>query len=248
MGGLFTAVRVGVAFVCGILSGFLVDRLTRESDRRGETTPPVGSCCSGERGRTAPDPGGKTPGEALRYGFVTLPADLAGALVLGLLLAGLISTVLPPDLFQGALSGGPLAFLVATAISLPLYVCATGSIPMAYALIAAGLSPGAALVFLIVGPATNTATVVAVWKMLGRKATLVYLGCLVAVSWMAGYLFNAALGTELIEGGHYHTEAFQPALWQNIGGLLLLALLAAAMWLNGRTIKNAGRTGACCGG
>ena len=113
------------------------------------------------------------PIEALRYGFVTLPADLATVLVIGLLLAGLITTLLPIDLLSGSLSSGPLAFLLATAISLPLYVCATGSIPMTYALLSAGLSPGHSI-FLITGPATNTTTIAAVWKMLGRRAATIY--------------------------------------------------------------------------
>lgn len=124
--------------------------------------------------------------EAVRYGFVTLPADLANALIIGPISAGLITTLLPTDLLTGSLSSGPLAFLIATAISLPLYVCATASIPMAYALIAAGLSPGAALVFLITGPATNTATIVTVRKMLGRSATGIYLASLLIISWLAG--------------------------------------------------------------
>ena len=67
--------------------------------------------------------------------------------------------------------------------------------PQAYALIAAGLSPGAALVFLITGPATNTATIVTVWKMLGRKATAIYLLSLLVISWLAGALFYASLST-----------------------------------------------------
>ena len=67
-----------------------------------------------------------------------MPSSLAIALLVGLALAGLITTLLPANLISGSLSSGPLAFLLATAISLPLYICATASIPMAYALITAG--------------------------------------------------------------------------------------------------------------
>lgn len=96
------------------------------------------SCCASARPK-------RSVAEAVRYGFVTLPADLANALIIGLILAGLINTLLPTDLLTGSLSSGPLASLIATAISLPLYVSATASTPMVYALIAAGLSPGRGL-------------------------------------------------------------------------------------------------------
>ena len=229
LGGLFTVVRVLVAFFCGIVTGYLIEVfckvktpavaevLPSEEDRSNRLDPissltPISGlgsrdqnstisseikpmdCCASQ---SAPERG---PIEALRYGFVTLPSDLATTLAIGLLLAGLITTLLPSDLLSGSLSSGPLAFLLATAISLPLYVCATASIPMAYALLAAGLSPGAALVFLITGPATNTTTIATVWKMLGRRATAIYLASLLVISWLAGWLFNTALSPEAVEG------------------------------------------------
>ena len=95
---------------------------------------------------------------------------------------------------------GPLAFLLATIISLPLYVCATASIPIACSLIAAGLSPGAALVFLIIGPATNTATVVTVWKLLGRAPTFIYLGSLLVVSWLGWRIIECLTGLTACPG------------------------------------------------
>lgn len=240
LGGVFTAVRVAVAFVCGIVTGYLIELFSKE---KTETTPmfspadtpafsmmtpstasmdsPISegsSCCAG------PEPK-RSPTEALRYGFITLPADLGRALLLGLLLAGLITTLLPTNFLTGTLSTGPLAFLLATAISLPLYVCATASIPMAYALIAAGLSPGAALVFLITGPATNTATVVTVWKMLGRSATAIYLTSLLVISWLAGWLFNASLQIEATGAAAQHHEHLHLSIWQHGSGLLLVVIL-----------------------
>ena len=183
------------------------------------------------------------PIEALRYGFVTLPADLATALVIGLLLAGLITTLLPIDLLNGSLSSGPLAFLLATAISLPLYVCATASIPMAYALLSAGLSPGAALVFLIAGPATNTTTIAAVWKMFGRGATTIYLVSLLLISWLAGWLFNIALSVEANEGIAQHNPGLHSNPWQDASGVLMIGLLIFSAWKS-RQVK----VNSCCAG
>jgi uncharacterized membrane protein YraQ (UPF0718 family) len=259
LGGLFAAVRVLVAFFCGIVTGYLIEVFCKVkapavadaspseeglSNRLDpisslmpisalasrDQNPPMSSgiqtmdCCAS---RSVPERG---PIEALRYGFVTLPADLATTLAIGLLLAGLITTLLPSDLLSGALSSGPLAFLLATAISLPLYVCATASIPMAYALLAAGLSPGAALVFLITGPATNTTTIATVWKMLGRGATAIYLASLLLISWLAGWLFNTALSPEAVEGTAHHHEALHSSLWQDASGVLMIGILIFSAW------------------
>lgn len=259
LGGLFTAVRVLVAFVCGIVTGYLIELLCKEPEKDKEAAPafqpmagatftmsqtaatssiPVEtkSCCAS---RAAPK---NNPMEAVRYGFVTLPADLARALIIGLLLAGLITTLMPEDMLSGSLSSGPLAFLLATAISLPLYVCSTASIPMAYALMAAGLSPGAALVFLISGPATNTATIVTVWQMLGRAATATYLFTLLVVSWLSGWLFNEALSTEKNAELMHHHEALHPSLWQHGSGVLLIALLLFSMLVTRKKPKKSGWT------
>ena len=268
LGGVFTAVRIFVAFVCGIVTGYLIEVFCKDQAAEDESheRPPEGSRIP----MLAPTPGApsldlrdfphakpttpnsccaqqpkpkRSPMEALRYGFITLPADLANALIIGLVLAGLITTLMPDDLLTGSLSTGPLAFLLATAISLPLYVCATASIPMAYALMAAGLSPGAALVFLIAGPATNTATIVTVWKMLGRSATAIYLGSLLVISWLAGWLFNAALSHEVETAAMHAHEALHPSLWQHGSGVLLLGALVFSVWKS-----RPNKTESCCGG
>ena len=245
LGGLFTAVRVIVAFICGIVTGYLIELFCKDTNEAKPAAPAMTLTPSAASPLTPPNSGAmpaqdccaskkpaekRSPMEAARYGFITLPADLANALIIGLLLAGLITTLLPEDLLSGSLSTGPLAFLLATAISLPLYVCATASIPMAYALLAAGLSPGAALVFLITGPATNTATIVTVWKMLGRKATAIYLISLLAIAWLAGGLFNAALHSEAAATAAHHHEALHPSLWEHGSAVLLIGLLIFSVW------------------
>ena len=257
--GLFTAVRVLVAFTCGIVTGYLIEVFCKAS------TPVVAEDLTSEEGlsnrlnpsnsmaplntlnsRVPPSPiiskinskdccaslpaQGRGPIKALRYSFVTLPADLATALVIGLLLAGLITTLLPINLLSSSLSSGPLAYILATAISLPLYVCATASIPMAYALLTAGLSPGAALVFLIVGPATNTTTIAAAWKMLGRGATAIYLVSLILISWLAGWLLNTALSDEANGGIAQHHVRLHSSLWQDASGLIMIGLLIFSVW------------------
>jgi len=270
MGGLFATVRVIVALVSGIVTGFLIELFC---NNRVEDNAPPSSPASSLSPTLTPNPQLtpskitsmsmiKTPqvsalkpqvpspqpsrlSTALRYGFINLPADLAVALLVGLALAGLITTLLPPDLISGPISTGPLAFLLATVISLPLYICATASIPMAYALMAAGLSPGAALIFLIAGPATNTATVISLWKMLGHKATLIYLGSLIVIAWIAGGLLNSTRGTHTIEHSVHQHAAMQPELWQHLSGIVLIHILLISLYLC-RPPKTAPKS--CCSG
>ena len=86
---------------------------------------------------------------------------------------------------------GAWGYLGALAVSLPLYVCATGSVPIAAALMAKGLSPGGALVFLVAGPATNAASLGVVKKIAGGRGLWVYLAVIVLGSLSMGALLDA---------------------------------------------------------
>ncbi len=113
--------------------------------------------------------------EALKYAYVEMMEDIGKWLVVGLVVAGLI-TVLIPDGWFTVFQGNTLAsMLLVLAIAMPMYVCATGSIPIAVALMMKGLTPGAALVLLMAGPACNFASMIVVRKVLGMKTTLVYM-------------------------------------------------------------------------
>jgi hypothetical protein len=111
----------------------------------------------------------------IRYALGELWGDLAGWFFFGLLLAGAISALVPDTLITGYLSGGISSMLLMLAFGIPLYICATASTPIAAALILKGVSPGAALVFLLAGPATNMATLTVLASLLGKRTTLVYL-------------------------------------------------------------------------
>lgn len=118
--------------------------------------------------------------EALKYAYVEMMEDIGKWLVVGLVVAGLI-TVLVPEGWFSIFQGNTLAsMLLVLAIAMPMYVCATGSIPIAVALMLKGLTPGAALVLLMAGPACNFASMIVVRKVLGMKTTLVYMLSIVA--------------------------------------------------------------------
>ncbi len=128
---------------------------------------------------------------ALSFAFDELLPDLGPWLILGVALAGAVTALMPADFIGETIGSGLPAYLTMLAISLPLYVCATMSTPLAAALILKGLSPGAALVFLIAGPATNVATVTMVWGVFGRRTTAVYLGSIVFCAVLMGYVTDA---------------------------------------------------------
>jgi uncharacterized membrane protein YraQ (UPF0718 family) len=122
--------------------------------------------------------------KGLHYGFVELLWEIAPWLTVGIVAAGAISALVPQGWLEAALGGGFAAMLVMLVAGVPMYICATASTPVAAALILKGLSPGAALVFLLVGPATNVATLIAVGKSLGVGASLRYLAS-IAISALA---------------------------------------------------------------
>jgi hypothetical protein len=111
----------------------------------------------------------------MRYAFSELLGDIAIWLAFGIIVAGAISYFVPASLVEGYLGNNWQAMLIMLLIGIPLYICATASTPIAAALIAKGMSPGVALVFLLAGPATNIARIFAVGKFLGKRSLIIYL-------------------------------------------------------------------------
>ncbi len=128
--------------------------------------------------------------ESIEYGYGELVEDIGKTLLWAVILGGAIAYFMPAPLVERYLGNPVVSFLVMLAIAVPMYVCATGSIPIAAALIAKGMNPGAALVFLIAGPATNTVTIAVVSQKLGKKAAVLYVIAIVIVAIAMGAAFN----------------------------------------------------------
>jgi hypothetical protein len=111
----------------------------------------------------------------LLYALNEVWDDLAPWFLIGLLLAGVITALVPSEMISEFLGGGLQSMLLMLVIGIPLYICATASTPIAAALILKGVSPGAALVFLLVGPATNITSLTVLFGILGKRATTIYL-------------------------------------------------------------------------
>lgn len=128
--------------------------------------------------------------DTFEYGFLTLPREIVKPLFFGVVIAGFVTTFIPPGLIAKFLSNSSLQILFAVLIGIPIYVCATASIPIALGLIHLGVTPGAALAFLISGPATNLATVGVVKRFLGTRALIVYVVTMIISAFVFGFTFD----------------------------------------------------------
>lgn len=118
--------------------------------------------------------------EALRYAYIDMMESVGKWLVVGLIVAGLITLFVPDSYFEIFKDNSFTSMLLVLCISIPMYLCATGSIPIAVALMMKGLTPGAALVLLMAGPACSVASVLVVSKVLGRRTLIAYLGSIIS--------------------------------------------------------------------
>lgn len=166
-------------------------------------------------------------GRGLSYAARELWGDLAPWYFLGVLLAGAVMGLMPEDFFERHIGSGLPAMLLLLAAGLPLYVCATASTPLAAALILKGVSPGAALVFLLAGPATNLATITVLLATLGKRATAVYLAAIVTCSLLFGMLVDL-----LYEGLGISARAGIGAMAEGIGPEARLAAAAVLLLLS----------------
>ena len=208
LGPFLAVVRPLAALITGIFGGGLVQAFNghqvevhSEVEDGAETQSCSSGCCDEEKPKNR-----SKILEALRYGLVILPRDIGKALIVGVAISGLISAFVAPQALESAFGGGLWPMLAAMAIGIPLYVCATASTPIALGLIHAGLSPGAALVFLISGPATNSAALTTLWKVLGRRTAIIYLLTVAVASLATGLAVDG-----LIAAGALPESALVPA-------------------------------------
>lgn len=179
---VLTVVRPVAAFFTAAAAGIAENFGAREESARHiqpDLSCPVDGCCDGvdcdpEVHRRHHSFREKLSG-GIRYAFTDFWDDLAVYFFIGLILAGLITALIPDHFFTTYMGSGLSAMFIMLAAGIPLYVCATASTPIAAALILKGVSPGAALVFLLVGPATNMATLTVLLGILGKRSTAVYL-------------------------------------------------------------------------
>ncbi|MBA7649006.1 hypothetical protein ES703_56799 [subsurface metagenome] len=223
LGPLFAVFRPLAAFVTGIVGGALVDVFGQSTEDKSRVPPKCSDeCCGGAENS-------KKIARGLKYGFVTLPRDIGKAMLVGLVIAAVISALVPDGYFAEKLGTGILAMVVMMLLGIPVYVCATASVPVAAALILKGLTPGAALVFLMTGPATNAASFVTIWKVLGRATAITYLAAVAGCALLSGILLDY-----IAAGVDFKIAArpgwMLPPAVKHISAVMLLAILTIAIF------------------
>jgi len=217
LGWPFALFKLAVAFVTGLIGGTLVNRFTVPDDQSRHASVVA-----------AAEPGAAGLKGAVRYAVFDLLAAIDLWVLAGVLVAALIATFIPTDSLAGLTwTQGIGSMLLVLAVSIPLYVCTTGSVPIAASLIAAGMPTGTALVFLMAGPATNVATLGAVYRVLGTRVLAIYLGTVIAMSILLGLGFDALLqgihgGWAVSTDGHSGYGEHGPP-YLGIGSALLLS-------------------------
>jgi len=229
----FAVIRPIVAFLTGVIGGIVTDK----TDKSDSVNVPF----SIANERSVPKGFFAKIREMLRYAYVEFLQDIANWLVIGLVIAALISVVVPDDFFSGTIGNEYLSMVIILLASIPVYICATASVPIAAILMLKGLSPGAALVLLMAGPATNAATIAIIGKVMGRKALFSYLGSIITGAMLFGIIINNVLPREWFavseHFGHMsHDHSILP-LWMTTGSAILLVLLL----INGYIQKYKGR-------
>lgn len=179
---LMTVFRPIATFITAVTAGTMDNFFAKKEESRTLKTL---SMATGSEGFSCSCSSCVTPSEgesplrkvhqAARYAYVELLGDISKWLIVGIILAGIISYAIPENLIGTYLGGGITSMFLMLLIGIPLYICATASTPLAATLISKGMSPGTAFVFLLAGPATNAATITMVTKFLGKRTAVIYL-------------------------------------------------------------------------
>ena len=195
---VMTVIRPVAAFFTALLTGIGVNLLDNAPPPPEPTPFPMAPSCGCGCGCDSQKKENKTMGmklkEGMGFAFGDLLVDIGPWLLVGIGLAGVITVYISPQFIEAYLGNGLFSMLVMIVLTTPLYVCATASTPIAAALALKGLSPGAALVFLLAGPATNMATITVVSKVLGKKTMVIYLSAIVICALIMGMLVNKIYG------------------------------------------------------
>jgi uncharacterized membrane protein YraQ (UPF0718 family)/copper chaperone CopZ len=209
LGWPFALFKVLSATVTGLVGGFLADRVPSVEGAFD------GAGNHGEDGRDL---------RGMYNHGMQLLRSIWGWLLFGILASAAIQIYIPESwIAEMATMGSLVACLAVLVFSIPLYVCATASVPIAAALVMKGVPASAALVFLMAGPASNMATIGAIYRGFGKQVLGVYLGTIAIGSIGFGITFDWVLTATASGMQHGHAE---PHLLETASAALLLLLLA----------------------
>lgn len=222
LGPVWAIIRPVAAVATAVLTGTAANFFPDEDDSHIQEEDCV--CCEDHAAK-------KTAGVVRAWNFIfkKLLPDIGGWLLLGILLSGLVLAFLPSDLLETLPGGVWSQMLLALAVGIPLYICAAASTPLVAALLIKGLAPGAALVLLLAGPATNMASALVISRQLGRVGTVVYFSGVTVGSLAAGALVQL-MAPRLQLSSMPHQMSMLP-VWFSASLAVLLVALVVLPWL-----------------
>ncbi len=244
LGPVLTLMRPITAFFsamsAGLIENFTGKSYIESSDIVVDRTCIVDACCDGigcdpwvharhhtflERFRAG-----------MRFAFDDIMEDLAVWFVVGIVLAGIITVIIPDSFVKGVMGAGIGSYLIAIVISGPMYVCATLSTPVAAALVMKGMSPGAALVMLMAGPATNVTTISMVVGLLGKRSLGIHIGSIVVCSLFMAFvtdLIYRVMGISAMASAGFTSTGGAFWEWSEWAAALILGgLILRSLWKN----------------
>ncbi len=239
MDPIMTVVRPVAAFVTAFVAGISENLLGRPDTTRSivpDLTCPVDGCCDGRNCSAEDHRNHHSLAQKIkagfRFAFTDVWGDLAVWFLFGLLLSGIITVMIPESVFSRYMGGGMGAMLIMLAVGIPIYICATASTPIAATLILQGVSPGAALVFLMTGPATNVTSLTVLIRVLGKRATAIYLSaialCAVGFGLLVDLVYRSlGISAQAVVG--QAGEAIPHGL-ELAGAILILMLSVNPVW------------------
>jgi len=238
---IMTVARPVAAFITAVAAGITENLLQTQKEEDWEKvidrSCPIDNCCDGNE--CLPEDHSRHHSfieklwSGLKFAVDDLWGDLAGWFFAGLLLAGVITAIIPQDLMITYLGGGMHSMLIMLLVGIPMYICATASTPIAAALILKGVSPGAALVFLLVGPATNVTSLSVLFGLLGKRATAIYLVMLSLFAVLSGLVLDSIYSGFGISASAIAGQAgeIMPHWLQFAGALLVILLSVKPLYL-----------------
>lgn len=233
LGPVYAVFRPITAFLSGLIGGTLVRVFDADkNDPPARAVSPTNvNACHPATAAPSPEARPKSILAGLRYGFLALPRDIAVALLIGVVIAGAMAAFVPQDSLRPYIGGGIVSILLLMAAGTPIYVCATASVPIAAGFIHMGASPGAALAFLIAGPATNAATFTTLWRILGRRSAALYMLTIAISAVVFGLLLDeimALTGAAIPHLGEHQHHHESPSPWSHGWAIALLATLVVS--------------------
>lgn len=225
-----TIIRPLAAFASAFMAGGLQLIFNPEDKVTMKPAAPVAACCGQKHETPAKKPFLRTIKEGLQWSINDLVDDLALWMTIGIVAGAMLEFFVPADFFLG-LGVWPSRLLVLV-VGIPLYICASATTPIAASLVMKGLSPGAAIILLLAGPATNIANLAVLRPHLGNKAIIInvisisVVALLAAIgvdAWYGGVRPTWAVGTH----GHEHGTSFG---WESILAAVLVIILLRGLW------------------